>query len=135
MLKATDDTERYRIQWRHKWEADKDSYWLAEYHKIRDTKFIKDYFLREYEKNAQPATYILYNRVLPDFSNFSILNQKRTNRIFTETEKLPEIKHDKANTQIFETPLYVAIIPLMSVSIKSFPLSLPLPGMIQPKVG
>src|SRR3989338_3705230 len=98
--------ERYRVQWRHKWEADKNTYWLAGYHKITDTKLIKDYFFREYEKNAQPISYILYNRILPDSSNFSILNQKRTNRIFTETEKLPEIKHDKANTQIFETPLY-----------------------------
>ena len=105
-LKATDDTERYRIQWRHKWEVDKNTYWLAEYHKIRDTKFIKDYFFREYEKESQPTSYILYNRILPDYSNLSILNQKRTNRIFTETEKLPEIKHDKASTQIFETPLY-----------------------------
>ena len=105
-LKHTDDTERYRVQWRHKWEVDKNTYWLAEYHKMRDTKFIKDYFFREYEKESQPTSYILYNKILPDSSNLSILNQKRANRIFTETEKLPEIKHDKTNTQIFETPLY-----------------------------
>ena len=100
--------ERYRVQWRHKWEADKNTYWLAEYHKITDTKLIKDYFFREYEKDSHPVSYIFYNHLMPDSSNFSVLNQKRTNRIFTETEKLPEIKYDKPNTQILDTPLYLS---------------------------
>lgn len=98
--------ERYRIQWRHKWEMDKNTYWLAEYHKITDTKLIKDYFLREYEKDSQPVSYIFYNHILPDSSHLTVLNQKRTNRIFTETEKLPEIKYDKPTTRILNTPLY-----------------------------
>ena len=104
-LKATDDTERYRIQWRHKWEADKNTYWLAEYHKIRDTKFIKDYFFANTKRRASQLLISSTIRFCRIPSNLSILNQKRTNRIFSETEKLPEIKHDKTNTQILETPL------------------------------
>lgn len=107
ILKATNDTQRYRIQWRHKWDIDKNTYWLAEYHKITDPTFIKDYFFREYEKASQPASYMLFNHAFPDsMSTFSILTQKRTNRIFSEIEKLPEIKFDTANTKILDTPLY-----------------------------
>jgi len=108
-LKATSDTQRYRIQWRHKWDIDKNTYWLAEYHKLSDTKFIKDYFFREYEKDKQPLSYLVYNRILSNQSStLSILTQKRTNRIFSETEKLPEIKLDNATTQILESPFYVS---------------------------
>ena len=108
VLRPTMDTQRYRIQWRHKWDVDKNTYYLLEYHKISDTNFIKDYFLREYEKSAQPSSYILFNHYLPDSSALSILTQKRTNRIFSETEKLPEVKYDRPNTRIFQTPLYLS---------------------------
>ena len=103
------EEQRYRIQWRHKWEMDKDTYWLAEYHKLSDTNFIKDYFFREYEKNSQPPSYLLYSHILSNQSStLSILTQKRTNRIFSETEKLPEIKLDTANTKILDSPVYVS---------------------------
>ena len=102
------EEQRYRIQWRHKWEVDKNTYLLAEYHKIHDVTFLKDYYLREYEKSSQPSSYILFNRVLADSSNLSILTQKRTNRIFSETEKLPEIKLDKPSSKIFDSPLYLS---------------------------
>lgn len=102
--KSTKEKERYRVQWRHKWEVDKNTYWLAEYHKVNDTNFIKDYFYREYEKKSESVTssYILFSRVLPDTSTLNILNQKRTNRIFSETEKLPEVKWEKPATKLFD---------------------------------
>jgi hypothetical protein len=108
VLRPTMDTQRYRVQWRHKWDVDKDTYWLAEYHKISDPNFIKDYFLREYEKNGQPPSYILFNHYLQDSSALNVLIQKRVNRIFSETEKLPEIKYDRPSTRIFRTPLYLS---------------------------
>lgn len=102
--KSTQEKERYRIQWRHKWDVDKNTYWLAEYHKVNDVNFIKDYFFREYEKKSGAVTssYILFNHVLADTSTLSILNQKRTNRIFSETEKLPEIRWEKPSTKLFD---------------------------------
>lgn len=107
-LGPTFDTQRYRIQWRHKWEVDPDSYWLLEYHKQTDTNFIKDYFFREYEKTGQPPSYLLYNRIIADYSTFSVLTQKRSNRIFSETQKLPEIKLDTPNTRILASPFYLS---------------------------
>src|SRR3989338_582113 len=109
ILKATNDTQRYRIQWRHKWDIDKNTYWLAEDHKLSETKLNKYYFFCVYEKDKQPSSYLVYNRILSNQSStFSILTQKRTNRIFSETEKLPEIKLDNATTQILESPFYVS---------------------------
>lgn len=101
------EKERYRIQWRHKWDVDKNTYWLAEYHKLRDPNFIKDYFYREFEKNIQLSSYILFSHTPPESFAFSVLTQKRTNRIFSETEKLPEIKLERPNTQILDTPFYI----------------------------
>ena len=102
--KSTKEKERYRIQWRHKWDVDKNTYWLAEYHKVNDVNFIKDYFFREYEKKeaAVNSSYILLSHTLPDSSILSMLNQKRTNRIFSETEMLPEIKWEKPATKLFD---------------------------------
>lgn len=104
--KSTREKERYRIQWRHKWEMDKNTYALAEYHKVRDLTFIKDYFLREYEKNSQPPSYLLLSHTSEAGATLSLLNQKRTNRIFSETEKLPEVRLESPSMQMFNTPLY-----------------------------
>lgn len=103
---STKEKERYRVQWRHRWDIDKNTYALAEYHKVRDVGFIKDYFLREYEKDSQPPSYILLSHTSEGGATFSLLNQKRVNRIFSETEKLPEARFDSPNTQVFATPLY-----------------------------
>ena len=111
VLKATTDTQRYRIQWRHKWEVDKKSYWQLEYNKVTDTNFIKDYFFREYEKNNEnvsTSSYLQYNRTVADTDTLSFLARKRTSRIFSETEVLPEIKYDHPSAQILESPFYIS---------------------------
>jgi lipopolysaccharide assembly outer membrane protein LptD (OstA) len=102
--KATKEKERYRIQWRHKWDIKEGTYWLAEYHKVKDIDFIKDYFFREHEKNNEGVTssHILLSHLLADASTLSILAKKRTNRIFSETEKLPEIRWDRPAVKVFE---------------------------------
>ncbi len=105
---APTEKERYRIQWRHQWDVDKDTYWLAEYHKLNEIKFIEDYFYAENEKNTKPVSYILFSHRFPESATFSVLTQKRTNRIFTETEKLPEVKLEMPSAPIFETPLYLS---------------------------
>ena len=107
--RMTIEKERYRIQWRHKWEVDKDTYAMMEYHKVRDPDFIKDYFLREsekYKKESVNSSYILLTHNFPEIASMSIVVQKRTNRIFTETERLPEITLEKPSSQIFESPVY-----------------------------
>jgi len=108
--------ERYFIRWRHKADIDEQTDLTGEYYKIVDSKmailgsqynFLKDYFFREYEKNAQPISYILFHHA---FSNSSLdfYMQKRTNRWYDPgyLEKLPEIKYSLPSFQIGNTPFY-----------------------------
>lgn len=105
--------QRYLARWRHKWDIDERSRVMMEYYKIEDSKrqtgtgnnFLKDYFYREYEKDAQPLTYASFTHAF-DYSSLNILAQKRTNRWYTQTEKLPEVLFDLPEYKLGETPVY-----------------------------
>ncbi|MFH1201280.1 MAG: LPS assembly protein LptD [Candidatus Omnitrophota bacterium] len=95
----TVEKERFRIQLRHKWEINPQETAILEYNKIKDATFLKDYFLREYEEDGQPSSYFLYTRSLPEYT-FSFYTKKRTNRIFAEVERLPEMKIETPDLNI-----------------------------------
>jgi lipopolysaccharide assembly outer membrane protein LptD (OstA) len=106
--------QRYLIRWRHKWVIDKQTDLTSEYYKIVDSKriiagtqynLLKDYFFREYEKDAQPLSYILVHHVF-SYSSMDFLMQKRINRWYSQEEKLPEIKYSLPSLQLGETPFY-----------------------------
>ena len=109
--------ERYLIRWRHQWNIDEKTNLTSEYYKITDSKrilypngnynFLKDYFFREYEKDAQPLSYVLVHHSF-NYSSMDFLMQKRINRWQEMTEKLPEIKYSLPSLQIGETPFYFA---------------------------
>jgi lipopolysaccharide assembly outer membrane protein LptD (OstA) len=108
--------QRYFTRWRHQWDIDERTNLTSEYYKIVDSKrfvpvpnttynILKDYFTREYEKNSQPLTYALLHHTF-NYANMDILLQKRTNRWYTQLEKLPEIKYSLPGFQIGESPFY-----------------------------
>lgn len=106
--------QRYFIRWRHKWDIDNRTNFISEYHKITDSKrallgsdynFLKDYFPREYEKDTLPISYTLLHRSF-NYSSIDFLVEKRANRWYAQTEKLPEIKYSLPSSQIYETPFY-----------------------------
>ncbi|MCM8781090.1 MAG: LPS export ABC transporter periplasmic protein LptC [Candidatus Omnitrophica bacterium] len=106
--------QRYFIRWRHKWNIDARTDFTSEYYKIIDSKrmlygneynFLKDYFYREYEKDAQPLSYWFLHHYFR-YSTLDILLQKRTNRWYTQLEKLPEIKYSLPSIKILQTPFY-----------------------------
>jgi len=110
--------ERYLVRSRHNWEVDSRTRALLEYYKIQDSKiqlgsdqnFLKDYFYREYEKDAQPKSYLLLTHAF-NYSSAALLAQKRTNRWFAHAdkvpdEKLPEATFNLPEYQLAETPLY-----------------------------
>ncbi len=106
--------QRYFIRWRHKWDIDSRTNFISEYHRITDSKrvlygsdhnFLKDYFPREYEKDTQPVSYSLLHHSF-DYSSIDFLLEKRVNRWYAQTEKLPEIKYSLPSSQIYETPFY-----------------------------
>lgn len=110
----SNEFQRYLIRWRHKWDIDLQTNLTAEYYRIEDSKrallgneynFLKDYFYREYEKDSQPLSYVFLHRSF-DYSSLDFLLQKRTNRWFTQEEKLPEIKYTLPSQRIGDSPFY-----------------------------
>ncbi|MBU4376232.1 MAG: LPS export ABC transporter periplasmic protein LptC, partial [Candidatus Omnitrophica bacterium] len=93
--------DRWRAQWRHRWQVDQNSLMTAEYHKLSDKDLIKDFFYKEeYEVDEEPPTYLSYVGAKDNYS-FEILADKRINRFFTVTEKLPEAKMKIAKLKLF----------------------------------
>jgi len=109
--------ERYLIRWRHQANIDERTNLTAEYYKITDSKMaisgsehnlLKDYFFREYEKDAQPISYLLFHHSF-NYSSMDFFMQKRTNRWYSAgyLEKLPEIKYSLPSFTIGNTPFYI----------------------------
>jgi len=106
--------QRYMIRWRHKLDMDKFTNAVLEYYKIVDSKraihgtqfnFLKDYFYREYEKDSQPLSYLSLHRSF-SYASVDLLLQKRTNRWYSQAEKLPEIKFTLPHLRIANSPFY-----------------------------
>jgi hypothetical protein len=66
---------------------------------------LKDYFPREYEKDTQPLSYSFLHHAFSN-SGLDVLVQKRTNRWYSQLEKLPEAKYSLPSFKIGELPLY-----------------------------
>jgi len=109
--------ERYLIRWRHKADIDEQTNFTGEYYKITDSKraiygskynLLKDYFFREYEKDAQPISYLLFHHSF-NYSSVDFYMQKRANRWYDAgyLEKLPEIKYSLPSFTIGNTPFYI----------------------------
>ena len=94
-----DVRERYRIQWRHRWEMDRDTTAVAELHRSKDEEFLQDFFEREFEQDVNPKTYLQVIRSTPWYG-VSLLGRKRVNRYEAEVERLPEIQYDVRPTSI-----------------------------------
>jgi lipopolysaccharide assembly outer membrane protein LptD (OstA) len=100
------ETQRYRLQLKHRWEMTDNTLAMLEYHRLSDRNFLKDYYFREeYEKEHHPKSYLSVISAHPNYS-LSGLVRKRTNRFFTETERLPEISLDIKSQRIKDTSFY-----------------------------
>ncbi len=111
--------QRYLMRWRHKWDIDNRTNFIAEFNKVGDQKrkyfdpgnpgnninILKDYFLREYEQDSQPLTYALFHHSF-SYSSIDLLAQKRVNQWYDQLDKLPEIKYTLPGFQLGDTPLY-----------------------------
>lgn len=106
--------ERYLIRWRHKWDINEKTTLTSEYYKIVDSKrqvlgteynILKDYFYREYETESQPLSYVLIHNA-SSYANTDIIVQKRTNRWYSQLEKLPEVTFTLPSMGIGDTGFY-----------------------------
>lgn len=100
---STDD--RWRMQYRHKTDLPKNSTFTAEFNKLSDRDFIKDFVYREFEENPDPDNYILFRTQAPSYV-LSLLGRKRMNDFFTVVEKLPEAKLEINSQRLWRTNFY-----------------------------
>lgn len=94
--------ERWRAQYRHKWEVRPDTTGIVEYHKFKDVNFSKDYLYREeFERDPQPPTYATIIHASPNYEA-SLYVEDRVNKFFTDVERLPEAQINFKNQRLFE---------------------------------
>ena len=114
--------ERYRIIWRHRWQIDRNTDAVMQYYKIHDYDilnqgFLKNYFPREYQQEAQNSnydTYFLLTHVMPHGTLTFNIETSRENRAIRGIERIPEIKYILNNQQIGKTGFYAKSINTFS---------------------
>ncbi len=101
----TVERERFRVQWRHKWQIDERTSSILQYYKLSDADFLKDYFESQYRDDTNPSTYFLLTRGM-NLGTLSFRADARVNRFESMVERLPEINMNIFNQQIAQTGLY-----------------------------
>jgi len=101
----TVERERYKVEWRHKWNVDRDTSAVLQYSRLSDAAFLKDYFERDNEEDSSPSTYFLLTRNFPA-GTFSFRSDVRVNRFTSIVERLPEISYALPNQELGGTGFY-----------------------------
>ncbi|MCA9398327.1 MAG: LPS assembly protein LptD [Candidatus Omnitrophica bacterium] len=119
-LTPTVENERYKVEWRHKWDVDPRTSMIGQYYLLSDNQFLKDYFEREHDDDANPDTFFLATHALP-FATLSLRSDVRVNRFESKVERLPEISIDVPNKEIYDTGVYLKSETTYSNLTKKFP--------------
>jgi LPS-assembly protein len=101
----TIERERFKVEWRHKWDINEKTSAIWQYYKLSDAALLKDYFSREFDKDSSPDTFFLLTHVLP-VGTLNYRTDARVNRFESAVERLPEVRYDLSSQQIGETGLY-----------------------------
>lgn len=105
-LQPTVERERFKGEWRHKWEIDEVTNAVLQYYKLSDGDFLKDFYRRENENDTNVGTFFTFTRGLPA-GIFSFNTSARVNRFSAATEKLPELRYDLSSQEIADSNFYV----------------------------
>lgn len=99
------DSRRYKGEISYSWQPDPALAINAEFHKFSDEYFMKDFFYREYEREAHPYSYFLMDYSFNN-SSLSLFTQKRANHFFAETEYLPQLEYNFYRQRMAASPFY-----------------------------
>ncbi len=102
----TVQNERYKLEWRHRWDMDEKTQAVFQYYRLSDSVLLQRYFLREYRKEANPQTFFYINRALPAGS-LSIRVDHRVNRFIQAIDRTPEITYSLAGQPIGSSGFYL----------------------------
>ncbi|MFC1577225.1 LPS-assembly protein LptD, partial [Candidatus Omnitrophota bacterium] len=103
--KSGSPENRWRAQWRHRWNMGNNTVNIVEFNKLSDEHFIKDYLYKEYEEEGDPDNFISSITTHPDYT-MSVLMRKRMDPFYTVVERLPEGTIDIKNKRIGKTNFY-----------------------------
>ena len=101
----TIERERFKAEWRHKWDIDQKTNVILQYYKLSDDTFLKEYFRREFDKDGSPGTFFIFTRNLSNGA-INFRTDKRVNRFGAGVERLPELRYDLSNLAIPKTGLF-----------------------------
>lgn len=101
----TIERERYKAEWRHKWDINDKTNVIWQYYRLSDDTFLKEYFEREH-RQGDASTYFFLTRSLPH-GNVSFRVDKRVNRFVSAVDREPEIKYENNGQEIADTGIYV----------------------------
>ncbi len=99
-------TQRYKLEWRHKWEPDQNTNILLQYYRVTDATFQKEYFERQNRQDPDINTYFLLTRNLPKGTLTFDIEASNVNHFARGVERLPEIRYELSDTEIGRTGLY-----------------------------
>ncbi|MDD5633853.1 MAG: LPS assembly protein LptD [Candidatus Omnitrophica bacterium] len=101
-----DPALRDRFQWLHRIDFEEDTVGMVEFNKYSDQYFLKDYFYNEYEQSN--PTPLNYASVISSKENYivSVLANARFDDCYTVTQRLPELRLDIPNQNLWNTPFY-----------------------------
>lgn len=115
----TTERERYKAEWRHKWRIDPRTQFIAQYYKLSDADFLKDFFEKEFKRSSNPDTFFLLTRGL-DLGTLSLRVDKRVNRFVGDVERLPELAYNLSSTEIADSGLFLSHQSSFSKLVKKF---------------
>ena len=95
--------KRYRAELEHLQYITPSIKLRGELHKFSDADVLEDFFRADYDDNAQPSSYIDLTKLSSNYS-LGLYARTRLNDFYTVVERLPQLKLDVRNQQIFETP-------------------------------
>jgi hypothetical protein len=111
--------ERYKGQWRHRWDPDDKTNVTWQYYKLSDPNFLKDYFKHENRVDPNPATYLSVTRALP-LGTLGLNTRARVNSFNDEVEHLPEVSYNLTNQPIGQSGFFFRNSTLYSNLVKKF---------------
>ncbi len=101
----TPEHERFKGEWRHKWDIDDTATATWQYYKLSDPSFLKDYFKREYEKDREPPTFFVLTKGFTH-GTVGLRTDVRVNRFTSAVDRLPELSYDISSQELGDSGVY-----------------------------
>ena len=100
-----EERDRGRITWRHRTDFSPGTHLILRYHRVADEYFLQDFFQRENRTEAQPSSFVTMTHNTEKYGVF-VHNEKKMNDYEKTIERLPQVRADFKNQQVFTEGLY-----------------------------